>query len=263
MKEPRYYQRTAINRSVAAILRGDKRLLLTLATGTGKTFVSMQIVWKLWNSGWRPGRQPADPLPGRPQHPHRPAVGCDYFVPAFGEGPVWTLRGAAEVGARDLLRALSGARGQRGRRRRDLPPLRPDFFDLVIVDECHRGSARAPSRRGARILNHFSPATQIGMTATPKRDETADSYDVLRQSRCSSTPSPRASTTDSSRRTASGASCSAPTPTAGRPTKASSTCSAKRSPRVCTRRRDFERVVSLLTAHRSGGQASDRLPQAH
>jgi type I restriction enzyme R subunit len=57
-KEPRYYQRTAINRSVAAVLRGDKRVLLTLATGTGKTFVSMQIVWKLWNSGWRPDRRP-------------------------------------------------------------------------------------------------------------------------------------------------------------------------------------------------------------
>ena len=58
MKEPRYYQRTAINRAVAAILAGDKRLLLTMATGTGKTFVAMQIVWKLWKSGWRHGRNP-------------------------------------------------------------------------------------------------------------------------------------------------------------------------------------------------------------
>src|SRR2546430_5339309 len=54
VKEPRYYQRVAIHRSIEAILRGNKRLLLTLATGTGKTFVSMQIVWKLWKSGWRP-----------------------------------------------------------------------------------------------------------------------------------------------------------------------------------------------------------------
>jgi type I site-specific restriction endonuclease len=58
VKEPRYYQRIAINRSVEAILSGDKRLLLTLATGTGKTFVAMQIVWKLWKGGWRPGRNP-------------------------------------------------------------------------------------------------------------------------------------------------------------------------------------------------------------
>lgn len=59
VKEPRYYQQTAINRSVAAILGGKKRLLLTMATGTGKTFVSMQIVWKLWRSEWRTGRNPA------------------------------------------------------------------------------------------------------------------------------------------------------------------------------------------------------------
>jgi len=58
VKQPRYYQRTAINRSVEAILRGDKRLLLTMATGTGKTFVAMQIVWKLWTSGWKPERNP-------------------------------------------------------------------------------------------------------------------------------------------------------------------------------------------------------------
>ncbi len=61
VKEPRYYQRTAINRSVEAILRGDKRLLLTLATGTGKTYVSMQIVWKLWKSSWRGDRNPRKP----------------------------------------------------------------------------------------------------------------------------------------------------------------------------------------------------------
>ncbi len=58
MKEPRYYQRTAVNRSVRGILRDDKRLLLTMATGTGKAFVAMQVVWKLWNLNWRPGRNP-------------------------------------------------------------------------------------------------------------------------------------------------------------------------------------------------------------
>ncbi len=174
VKEPRYYQRTAINRSVTAILRGDKRLLLTLATGTGKTFVSMQIVWKLWNSGWRPGRRPRILyLADRNILIDQPRL--DYFVPAFGEGPIWTLRGAAKSG-REIYFALyqaladSGA-GEDGMFRE----FAADFFDLIIVDECHRGSATAESA-WRRILERFAPATQPGMTATPKRDETADSY---------------------------------------------------------------------------------------
>ena len=177
VKEPRYYQQTAINRSVAAILGGKKRLLLTMATGTGKTFVSMQIVWKLWRSGWRPGRNPrvlylADRniLIDQPQ--------SDYFVPAFGEGPVWKLSGEAKAG-REIYFALYQALADGG----DEPngifrQFDPDFFDLVIVDECHRGSANAESSWRA-ILEHFSPATQLGMTATPKREETVDSYEYF------------------------------------------------------------------------------------
>jgi type I restriction enzyme R subunit len=174
VKEPRYYQRTAINRSVAAILGGDKRLLLTMATGTGKTFVSMQIVWKLWSAGWRPGRHPRILYLGdRNILIDQPRL--DYFVPAFGDGPVWTLRGGPKSG-REIYFALyqaiadSGAEGDGIFR-----SYAPDFFDLVIVDECHRGSASAESA-WRRILEHFSPATQLGMTATPKRDETADTY---------------------------------------------------------------------------------------
>jgi type I restriction enzyme R subunit len=174
VKEPRYYQRTAINRSVAAVLRGDKRLLLTLATGTGKTFVAMQIVWKLWSSGWRPGRRPRILyLADRNILIDQPRL--DYFVPAFGEGPIWTLRGAAKSGREiyfALYQAISDSGGDEDGIFREFAP---DFFDLVIVDECHRGSATAESSwRG--ILERFEPAAQLGMTATPKRDETADSY---------------------------------------------------------------------------------------
>jgi len=173
-KEPRYYQRTAINRSVAAILRGDTRILLTLATGTGKTFVSMQIVWKLWNSGWRSGRRPRILyLADRNILIDQPRL--DYFVPAFGEGPTWTLRGEAKSG-REIYFALYQAIGDSGGDEDGIfREFAPDFFDLVIVDECHRGSANAQSA-WRRILEHFSPASQIGMTATPKRDETADTY---------------------------------------------------------------------------------------
>ena len=177
VKEPRYYQRTAINRSVAAILGGKKRLLLTMATGTGKTFVSMQIVWKLWKSGWRPGRNPrilylADRniLIDQPQ--------SDYFVPAFGEGPVWKLSGEAKAG-REIYFALYQALADGGAEPNGIfRHFDPDFFDLVIVDECHRGSANAESSWRA-ILEHFSPATQLGMTATPKREETVDSYEYF------------------------------------------------------------------------------------
>ncbi len=174
VKEPRYYQRTAINRSVAAILGGDKRLLLTLATGTGKTFVAMQIVWKLWSSGWRLGRHPRILyLADRNILIDQPRL--DYFVPAFGDGPVWPLRGGPKSG-REIYFALYQALADSGDADDGIfRYYAPDFFDLVIVDECHRGSSSAESA-WRRILEHFSPAAQLGMTATPKRDETADTY---------------------------------------------------------------------------------------
>ncbi|HTA13125.1 MAG TPA: DEAD/DEAH box helicase family protein [Solirubrobacteraceae bacterium] len=177
VKEPRYYQQTAINSSVAAILGGKKRLLLTMATGTGKTFVSMQIVWKLWRSGWRPGRNPRVLyLADRNILIDQPQSG--YFVPAFGEGPVWKLSGEAKAG-RELYFALYQALADGGGEPNGIfRQFDPDFFDLVIVDECHRGSANAESSWRA-ILEYFSPATQLGMTATPKREETVDSYEYF------------------------------------------------------------------------------------
>ncbi|MDV3267143.1 EcoAI/FtnUII family type I restriction enzme subunit R [Mycobacterium avium] len=177
VKEPRYYQRTAINRTVEAILAGDKRLLLTMATGTGKTFVSMQIVWKLWNSQWVHGRHPRILyLADRNVLVDQPIE--REFKPAFGAGegsPIWKLKGTAKSG-REIYFGLYQQLADGG----DEPTgmfrqFARDFFDLVIVDECHRGSARAESS-WRKILDHFSPATQLGMTATPKRDETADTY---------------------------------------------------------------------------------------
>jgi type I restriction enzyme R subunit len=177
VKEPRYYQQTAINRSVAAILGGKKRLLLTMATGTGKTFVSMQIVWKLWRSGWHTGRNPRILyLADRNILIDQPQSG--YFVPAFGDGPVWKLSGEAKAG-REIYFALYQALADGGEQPNGIfRQFDPDFFDLVIVDECHRGSANAESSWRA-ILEHFSPATQLGMTATPKREETVDSYEYF------------------------------------------------------------------------------------
>lgn len=167
VKEPRYYQRVAINRAVQAILDGEKRLLLTMATGTGKTFVATQIVWKLWNSRWRSGRHPRVLyLADRNILIDQPRL--DYFEPVFGDGPIWRLRGHAKSG-RELYFALYQSL-------EDIyDAFAPDFFDLIVVDECHRGSANEESAWRA-ILEHYAEAAQLGMTATPKRDETVDTY---------------------------------------------------------------------------------------
>lgn len=177
IKEPRYYQLTAINRSIQAILAEEKRLLLTMATGTGKTFVAMQIVAKLWASDCPPNRNPRilyladrNVLIDQPRQ--------NYFAEAFGEGPLWTLRGSAKTG-REIYFALYQALGDKGEDPNGVfREFAPDYFDLIIVDECHRGSARETSS-WRRILEYFSPATQLGMTATPKRDETIDTYEYF------------------------------------------------------------------------------------
>ncbi len=177
VKEPRYYQQVAVNRAVQAILQGQKRLLLTLATGTGKTFVSLQIVWKLWRGNWRPDRKPRILyLADRNLLVDQPIA--KEYQPAFGGGansPIWKLRGQAKRGREiyfALYQAIADDGGDPNGIFRDFPA---DFFDLVIVDECHRGSAREDSAWRS-ILEYYSSATQLGMTATPKRDETADTY---------------------------------------------------------------------------------------
>jgi type I restriction enzyme R subunit len=172
VKEPRYYQRVAIDRAHTAIAAGHRRMLLTMATGTGKTFVALQIVWKLWKQGWPSGRKPRVLyLADRNILVDQPIQ--REFKPVFGDA-IWRVKGSAKTG-REIYFALYQALADSGDSLgifRDYPQ---DFFDLVVVDECHRGSARDESAwRG--ILDHFGPATQLGMTATPKRDDNVDSY---------------------------------------------------------------------------------------
>ena len=173
VKEPRYYQRVAIEQALTAILsEGRDRVLLTLATGTGKTFVALQIVWKLWQSGWPGGRKPRVLyLADRNILVDQPIA--REFKPVFGDA-VWKVRGEAKTGREiyfALYQSLADTRDALGVFR-DYPA---DYFDLVIVDECHRGSARDESSWRA-ILEHFAPAAQLGMTATPLREETRDTY---------------------------------------------------------------------------------------
>ncbi|MGH2986873.1 MAG: EcoAI/FtnUII family type I restriction enzme subunit R [Solirubrobacterales bacterium] len=172
VKEPRYYQSIAINRAVEAIVGGQGRALLTMATGTGKTFVSLQIVWKLWTSAWKAGRKPRILyLADRNILIDQPIA--REFRNVFGDA-IWKVRGEAKTG-REVYFALYQALAESGDSLglfRDYPN---DYFDLVIVDECHRGSARDESSwRG--ILEHFAPAAQLGMTATPLRADNRDTY---------------------------------------------------------------------------------------
>lgn len=171
-KRPRYYQRVAVNRAVRAIARGDKRLLLTLATGTGKTFLAYLIVAKLRAVSWPSDRKPKvlyladrNVLVDQPKD--------EYFARVYGE-LVHKITGGEAKGGRQIYFALYQSL-ENGDEQALFKQFAPDFFDLVIVDECHRGSARESS--GWRnILEHYAPATQLGLTATPVRKADADTY---------------------------------------------------------------------------------------
>ena len=175
-KEPRYYQRIAIDRAVQSILQGKKRVLLTMATGTGKTVVAFQICWKLWSSKWNargdPTRKPrilylADRnfLVDDPK---------DKTFSVFGDAR-HKIEGGLVVHSRELYFATYQSIAKDERRPGLCKSFAPDFFDLIIVDECHRGSAKEDSN-WREILEYFSSAYQLGMTATPLRDENRDTY---------------------------------------------------------------------------------------
>ena len=161
---PRYYQRIAVNRTVDAIAHGQNRLLLVMATGTGKTYTAFQIVYRLLKSGMKSKilyladrnvlvdqsiQQDFEPLE---KVIHKLNVAKDDKT-ALTSYQVYF----------SLYQQLVGEDGQE----HFSELFKPDFFDLIIVDECHRGSAKDDSA-WRRILEYFSSATQIGMTATPK-----------------------------------------------------------------------------------------------
>jgi len=177
-KTPRYYQQIAINRAVAAILQGKRRVLLTMATGTGKTFVAFQICWKLWTSRWN-----------RTSEHRRPRIlyladrniliddPKDKTFAAFGDAR-HKIENGEVVKSREMYFAIYQAIAKDEARPGLFREYSPDFFDLIIVDECHRGSARDDSN-WREILEYFEPAYQLGMTATPLREENRDTYDYF------------------------------------------------------------------------------------
>ncbi len=173
---PRYYQRIAIDRAVRAIVGGQRRCLLTLATGTGKTTVAFQICWKLWSAKWNAANDPTRKprilfLADRNKLVDDPKA--KDFAP-FGTNAHKIEDGKA-VRGRDmyfsLYQALAGDEN-RPALYRQYPD---DYFDFIVIDECHRGSARDESR-WRDILHYFQPAYQLGMTATPLREDNKDTY---------------------------------------------------------------------------------------
>ncbi len=180
--QPRYYQHRAIMAALEAIAQGKNRILLTLATGTGKTSIAFQVAWRLFHAKWslerKPRRRPRilfladrniladqaynafsafdptavkriDPTTLR-KHGGNPPRNASVFFTIFQT----FMTGEAEA----IYKRYP-----------------PDFFDFVVIDECHRGGANDESRwRG--ILNHFTPAVQLGLTATPRRKHNADTY---------------------------------------------------------------------------------------
>lgn len=174
-KEVRYYQELAVNRAVQAILQGKRRCLLTMATGTGKTLVAFQICWKLWSAAWNRSDEPRRPrilyLSDRNILVDDPK---DKTFAQFGEAR-WKIEGGVANKSREIYFSTYQAIAEDERRRGLYREYPPDFFDLVIVDECHRGSARDEST-WRDILTHFEPAFQLGMTATPRRADSEASY---------------------------------------------------------------------------------------
>ena len=174
-KSPRYYQEIAINRTVQSILQGKRRILLTMATGTGKTVVAFQICWKLWQARWnRPGKYRRPKILYLADRNILIDDPKDKIFTPFGDAR-WKIENGEVNKGREMYFAIYQARAKDERRPGLYKEYARDFFDLIVVDECHRGSAKDESN-WREILNYFEPAYQLGMTATPLREDNRDTY---------------------------------------------------------------------------------------
>ncbi len=183
--DPRYYQRNAINRVVEAIARGQKRLLLVMATGTGKTYTAFQIVYRLLRSGQcRKVLYLADRnnlVDQSIQQDFSPLEKTIHKVNFAKDDPVTVTSHEVYFSLYQQLAGNEDAEDEGNGEEtvaRFAQLFSRDFFDLVIVDECHRGSAKKDSN-WRRILDYFSSATQIGMTATPKETKYISNIDSV------------------------------------------------------------------------------------
>lgn len=190
--KPRYYQENAIHNALEAIAAGKTRILLTLATGTGKTCIAFQTAWKLFNSRWSLGAQKSpETASKRPRIlflADRNVLANQAFndFGAFGEDALVRIapgeikkKGSVPKNASVFFTIfqtfMSGGEDEQGKPTPYFGDYPADFFDFIIVDECHRGGANDESS-WREILDYFSPAVQLGLTATPKRTANADTY---------------------------------------------------------------------------------------
>lgn len=170
-KQPRYYQIKAVNLTVEAIAKGQSRVLLVMATGTGKTFTAFQIIWRLWKAGVKKRvlfLADRNILVDQARN--------NDFQP-FGSALTKIKHRMADTSFEIYLALYQGVAGSE-EAKNIYKHFSPGFFDLVIVDECHRGSA-AQDSAWREILEYFGAATQIGLTATPKETETVSNIDYF------------------------------------------------------------------------------------
>ena len=184
--QARYYQHNAINKSLEALSGGQDRILLTLATGTGKTFIAFQLAWKLFHSRWNLSREPS----------RRPRILfladrnilADQAYNSFSAFPEDALVRIDPASIRKkgrvpkngsifftIFQTFMSGRDADGDPAPSFGEYPADFFDFIVIDECHRGGANDESNWRA-ILEYFSPAVQLGLTATPKRQSNVDTY---------------------------------------------------------------------------------------
>jgi type I restriction enzyme R subunit len=192
-KTPRYYQVNAVNAAVEAIAKGQDRVLLVMATGTGKTYTAFQIIWRLWKAGLKKRilfladrNVLVDQTMVNDFKPFGPAMAklsTESKTIERDDGSKVELANAIDRKRRidtsyeiylGLYQAITGPE----ERQKLFREFSPGFFDLIIIDECHRGSAAADSA-WREILEHFSGATQIGLTATPKETKYVSNIDYF------------------------------------------------------------------------------------
>ncbi len=159
-RELRYYQRIAIQRTIEAVVEGQRRILLAMSTGTGKTYTAFQIIWRLWKAG----------VVKRVLFLADRNILVDQTITndfkPFG-GVMTKVQGRIADKSYEVYLALYQAVTGEEEEKQVYKQFSPDFFDLVVIDECHRGSAKEDSA-WRDILAHFEPAIQVGLTATPK-----------------------------------------------------------------------------------------------
>jgi type I restriction enzyme, R subunit len=192
----RYYQDVAIEKVLAAVAAGQQRILLTLATGTGKTFIAFQLAWKLFHSRWNLNDWHSNDWKGDGAPTRRPRILfladrnilADQAFNSFSAFPEDALVRIAPDDIRKkgkvpkngsifftIFQTFMSGPPKDGHPSPYFGEYPPDFFDIIIIDECHRGGANDESNwRG--ILDYFAPAVQLGLTATPKRRDNVDTY---------------------------------------------------------------------------------------